>query len=77
MLSGAFIPEMQIFIGSGFSMSIDSVVHSMLLYISTPLKKGGFTCLPERSEKARFFASLRMTIKVKRFLTEYTSDAIP
>ena len=37
-----------------------------------------FTCHPERSEgshvfeKARFFAALRMTIKVKRFMTHYT-----
>jgi hypothetical protein len=38
-----------------------------------------FTCHPERSEgshvfeKARFFAALRMTIKVKRFMTHYTN----
>jgi hypothetical protein len=40
-----------------------------------------FTCHPERSEgshvfeKARFFAALRMTIKVKRFMTHYTRQA--
>ncbi len=38
-----------------------------------------FTCHPERSEgshvfeKARFFAALRMTIKVKRFMTHYSN----
>ena len=47
-LSGAFIPEMQIFIGSGSSMSIDNVVHPMFLYISAPLEKGGFTCHPTK-----------------------------
>src|SRR3989338_7343502 len=57
-----------------------SVVRPTLLYISRMLKKV-FTCHPERSEgshvfeKARFFASLRMTIKVKRFMTHYTSDS--
>jgi hypothetical protein len=40
-----------------------------------------FTCHPERSEgshvfeKERFFASLRMTIKVKRFMTHYTRES--
>jgi hypothetical protein len=54
-----------------------SVVRPTLLYISRMLKKV-FTCHPERSEgshvfeKARFFAALRMTIKVKRFMTHYT-----
>jgi len=56
-----------------------SVVRPTLLYISRMLKKV-FTCHPERSEgshvfeKARFFAALRMTIKVKRFMTHYTSE---
>jgi hypothetical protein len=55
-----------------------SVVRPTLLYINKMLKEG-FTCHPERSEgshafeKARFFASLRMTIKVKRFMTHHTS----
>jgi hypothetical protein len=41
-----------------------------------------FRCHPERSEgsdvfeKTRFFASLRLTIKVKRFMTHHTSVAI-
>ena len=55
-----------------------SVVRPTLLYISRMLKKV-FTCHPERSEgshvfeKARSFAALRMTIKVKRFMTHHTS----
>ena len=52
-------------------------MRPMLLYINKMLKEV-FTCHPERSEgshvfdKERFFASLRMTIKVKRFITHYT-----
>src|SRR3989338_1202311 len=58
-----------------------SVVRPTLLYISRMLKKV-FTCHPERSEgshvfeKARFFAAFRMTIKVKRFMTHYTSLSV-
>src|SRR3990172_2700982 len=65
---------------SGWSTRVASVVRPTLLYISRMLKRF-FTCHPERSEgshvfeKARFFASLRMTIKVKRFMTHYTSDS--
>jgi hypothetical protein len=53
-----------------------------LLYIGRMLKRF-FTCHPERSEgshvfeKAGFFAALRMTLKVKKFMTHYTSIANP
>jgi hypothetical protein len=53
-----------------------------LLYIGRMLKRF-FTCHPERSEgshvfeKAGFFAALRITLKVKRFMTHYTSIANP
>ena len=54
------------------------MVRPTLLYINKMLKEV-FTCHPERSEgshvfeKERFFASLRMTVEVKRVMTHYTS----
>ena len=54
------------------------MVRPTLLYINKMLKEV-FSVTLERSEgshvfeKDRFFASLRMTVKVKRFMTHYTS----
>ena len=53
------------------------VVFLTLLYIKNAEKRSLHVTLSERSdgfEKTRFFASLRITIKVERFMTHCTSE---